>query len=1786
MEPTKSGYSFDFLYKVFTSKAGGDNSLQARIRGVINAMIKQPKQNLSSMPLSSSLVAELLEHLTDQDAKPDTLLLGGTCIVRILCHFLTQEAASDALRGLLRTSPSPLQSPKPRLEASLPSLNPLSATEASSPPTFYHLCLIHGALSAGADTRSLLTSQKDGATPPLIVEVLRPLISLVRDDDISRYHSVSTLLLWFKTVEQLQSTKSDGEAVTAACTSIGNMFVPELDESALVLAAIDANWESSVNGVSDLVKKVYQSLLRVTAKKGDLSAKNGEKEDASNSFGSLPWYHRFLLERTMQLDWKSKPKYLSLACLLPFVPFELCLQMDPQLPRHAIPGLLANHLVSATMDVYRASLASSAGWWFRCHRCPLPQDPRWLNRERPTPIGHAVVSSQESSSEAAMKETWSAHWKGPIVDAIKADVDGTCLQNMSTHLLPWTLRNVPGSLQELEECFDMGRDGDVGLHFLVTLARVGMQAGLTTRAFQEASLVVVTQSTLSLCLVHQSNAIRIEAFSLCCSSYIFRAEKSAVHLDRISGFVKGNLNVDDSWFRARHVLLLESVLVALRDHVVGEFSRVARQKQWSEAQGEGDTTATLSTHYDSAFRFVRDMVATAVENLFPGANYQRATTSLAILESVAGTFRVDPSGKQRTSYKRETLEKFFASETSRFGLESMQKPLRAALQSALFHAVAEVRLCAFRLLTSTGCPLLECGSNLQDALWATADKYLASPRPQDNAVGSLLVRLHLTNLGKEPEQLAAKLQEICFMGERALSAFMEDPVSATGARPLHGVLLTLVSCLSDVRGVLSPLLQWEAADGGSVSGCVSSLLDAALSLAKCSLFHTLFVMVPRGKRDLLGALSASSADRVAPSFEDTNVAFAELVADHEAAIGGVRLTAQEHRQAEERLMSFCWHCIKNSCSLLELVVSTSLKENGVSYPLDVDALREIADALIAVMTGCRHRGAIESCCESLRSLCHVLSSSKDPEIADIPFGLLKSALSSLTSRSKSSSITRRSAGLPLLVRALLEGEARNVKRAMSWAVDFLSRVVEEHPQEEQPPPDDTASATTVDVPQAEALHVLCAIVGSASLVAPVLPHLGRILWLCFQGLASALWLVRNAAHQLYGGTAPRVIGLKKTREEFVGHDAVTALDLFARFPELREMFLAKLSRCLGSERDELYFVLDFLSRLKPPASSREGLESLEPFRQSVRSHLGCRSWRLRLLAAKCVATFSPSAMDEVTSLLASAATLRTDTRSGNNRAQAELHAASLLLRSNPDCVQDVADWLVESGTCEQLCRVLNGAHCSPFVRVEIVNLFDLLSDRITSPKWRRQLSRTITIDIVTKHDCKEPGDVTWRKRQTERLLEDAERQHTTEVITLFPAVRGDLDVMESTLDALVSQAQRNLPSVEGTLWGPFTMAMVPHLRGVNAVRSALELLSALLPQPAVADKCVQPGCLATFQHLAMEASTAGTTIRSLALVVWSHCLRHCLRGGQHTGSPVVAGSVEAWLRTVASSVSEEARQAATADVWRFHAARSLRVAGSAVYVWAGRRTSGPPLLGALQSLFSTLLQLLQDEDPKIRDEAASAVPLECHEQLLHPVQANVAVKILLTEMLASCGAEPSCFEFLWTELCRSCPSALEELQHLLRPLVGSLFEQDESGVFLEPLVVSLVLRDGVQKSLEMAAEKGTAMTGSLVGKATELTKHLGAASEALEEFAAQGGKSSGVSLEVLGRPRLHHAVTMLIARAVVVEGALPKCTDDPGFEDAASVASETPSQLKKTAAELLLAKTRLLDLWTSLTVGD
>ncbi|KAL3216170.1 hypothetical protein MRX96_006381 [Rhipicephalus microplus] len=930
---------------------------------------------------------------------------------------------------------------------------------------------------------------------------------------------------------------------------------------------------------------------------------------------------------------------------------------------------------------------------------------------------------------------------------------------------------------------------------------------------------------------------------------------------------------------------------------------------------------------------------------------------------------------------------------------------------------------------------LKVAAVLQDVLQDTADKYLASPRPQDNAVGALLLHLYLTNLKEEPKQLAAKLEEICSLGENSFSEFQRDPVSASASFPLHGLLLTLVTCLSDVKCILAAV-QSCSADGKN-RDLICGILTRALCLARSSLFHSLFVMVPKEKQRTLGAMSANSADRVAPSFEDTNLAFTELIRDHEMA-ERIRFTPEQRQQVEERLASFCWHCIKNSCSLLDLVASISLKDNGISYSLDSRSLHDIVDALVAVMTGCRHRGAIESCCESLKSLCQVLSSCETTEISDIPFNFVKKALSSLTSRSKSSSVTRRSAGLPLLIRALLEGEARNVKRSMSWTVDHLSSVIRECAEQGD------SSACTVDLPQAEALHVLCAVVGSASLTAAVMMHLGRILWFCFEGLASPFWLVRNAAHQLYGATAPR------------------------------DLFLKKLDGSNVNNHD-LYFVLDFLSRLKPPAIGQQGIKSLVPFQQCIRNHLCCRSWKLRLLAAKCVSSFCRRTKKEVVLLLGNVATL--EGAHSHNSAHAHLHAVNRLLRNN-----------------------------------------------------------TVLL----------PGSVAWRQKQTEWFLRRAAYLCPAEIVAVVQKGKECDVVMETALEFLIPQALRPDCGITPDLWCEVAVALVTYLNGAS-----------------------------------------GTTVRALSLVVWSHCLKHCLQNPD-CYSPEVERSAESWTSAITSAVSNREKLAATADIRRMHAARSLRVAGDSVFAWAACKCK-PRKSKLLQSLFSATLALLQDEDPQVRSEAAGALPLRSAGPQSLPVQPNIAADNLFKKLvLAFEGDTAQLVKFLWRELCRSGPSALCEFQQLAKPTVASLFEQDESGVFMEPMVVSHMLHRGTQMALEGALQGSTDLMSFLLDEALRLADELMAVSQAIGEFTLLTDKPLGTNLEILARPKLHHAIAVLRARADLVEWACAHFIAEPRPGATAEMLRPGKevgelSLLPNAAFQLSHVKACFVELWTRLT---
>ncbi|KAH8027588.1 hypothetical protein HPB51_007138 [Rhipicephalus microplus] len=193
------------------------------------------------------------------------------------------------------------------------------------------------------------------------------------------------------------------------------------------------------------------------------------------------------------------------------------------------------------------------------------------------------------------------------------------------------------------------------------------------------------------------------------------------------------------------------------------------------------------------------------------------------------------------------------------------------------------------------------------------------------------------------------------------------------------------------------------------------------------------------------------------------------------------------------------------------------------------------------------------------------------------------------------------------------------------------------------------------------------------------------------------------------------------------------------------------------------------------------------------------------------------------------------------------------------------------------------------------------------------------------------------------------------------------------------------------------------------------------------------------------------------------------------------------------------------------------------------------LLVFMSSLFSATLALLQDEDPQVRSEAADALPLRS------AGPQNLFKKLVL----AFEGDSAQLVKFLWRELCRSGPSALCEFQQLAKPTVASLFEQDESGVFMEPMVVSHMLHRGTQMALEGALQGSTDLMSFLLDEALRLADELMAVSQAIGEFTLLTDKPLGTNLEILARPKLHHAIAVLRARADLVEWACAHFIAEP-----------------------------------------
>ena len=134
-----------------------------------------------------------------------------------------------------------------------------------------------------------------------------------------------------------------------------------------------------------------------------------------------------------------------------------------------------------------------------------------------------------------------------------------------------------------------------------------------------------------------------------------------------------------------------------------------------------------------------------------------------------------------------------------------------------------------------------------------------------------------------------------------------------------------------------------------------------------------------------------------------------------------------------------------------------------------EVVQRAGQLIITVLAGTRHKGALEAAAAALSDFCSKLLTNVTHE--SLPETWLSNILEEMDSSNMAASVTRRSAGLPMLIRAIVSAEGRGksggrhlLKQAVGGLLQILHRAGSGHQA--------LSETQTQDVAPSHALHCL------------------------------------------------------------------------------------------------------------------------------------------------------------------------------------------------------------------------------------------------------------------------------------------------------------------------------------------------------------------------------------------------------------------------------------------------------------------------------------------------------------------------------------------------------------------------------------------------------------------------------------------------------------------------------------------------------------------------------------------
>ncbi|KAK3600906.1 hypothetical protein CHS0354_013283 [Potamilus streckersoni] len=878
-----------------------------------------------------------------------------------------------------------------------------------------------------------------------------------------------------------------------------------------------------------------------------------------------------ILNKLVQTSWYIKGRYRILGCLMKFMDTSKVIAAIPDIQKQLLKCLSTNHLASCVTDVYQAFVTQ-----IQKQYKPEEQTSAWKNN-----LLNIMVQGLTSS-------------------------DSLIQYNSSLHWLPCTLKLLPSTSTVILENLTQRLESSPTPEFRQKLVHAWVVVVKVIRRM--FGKVDFKNNLLREAMFSMDDDVRSEAIASLCVT-LKKAEplcqEEATLLQKALPY---NLKVDSAPFRQHLGSDIRKLIVRIRDSCISMLKELDENK------------ALL----DLSIGFVDCLHELCISNLIPGSCYQRRKTSLDLLHVTYETLLYSPDSRCKKGYVPEGAMQLVEFAQSKGKWNFFSSLNAGMLILCLTDGADEIQESAYQLLknyfpwpvgdvfeqSDAGKQYLACH------LLSEGLRLCNSPKAHHSQSGVLLCRLvhqkyvrdlnwsfqfaHVPEKGtytvsvhhSHKQVSIIFLQSLIHEIQKCIGEAKKSLVKASKMFPIHGLIAALTQCLKDIDHFPEKSLTEPP--------------DVVMELVSTCIMVTDM---------MLGLMATEAGQEVCPSFAEIGMAMECLLQEDQSDYNENPAISPEFQY----LLSWCWMNIKESCASLAEVIHA-----GVSgkYFLSLSMVQTICDTFLKVLTKCRHKGVIEGCRLSFSRFCAALFTSDSEEIQALPFKIMDQVLLGLKRNIMAASITRKSAGLPVILQAILVNEKKYKKSViLEMAVEGLFEIASlplpERPNEHR------------DLPQVHGLNMLKSLFCDASLSIAMMAYTGKAVILVIQLFGSPAWAIRNAATRLFSSLVTRIFGQKRGGKE-IYCSAVTLPELSTHYSDLPDFLMEVLtsatqtgSLVLENLNPQLFPVLTILASLSPSEASPEQQSVLTQFRDRVSPLFGSPVCFLRQLAASAYAALVP-----------------------------------------------------------------------------------------------------------------------------------------------------------------------------------------------------------------------------------------------------------------------------------------------------------------------------------------------------------------------------------------------------------------------------------------------------------------------------------------------------------------------------------------------------------------------------------